>query len=483
MAFETNAGILGDPPTLLIQPVFREEDGESAKYTQMWSHPEYRKFSPGENSAATFLKLASPSKGENIIDFGCGTGRGSLMLALLGFLKVTMVDFAKNCLDQEVQDMLVTQSHALNFVEADLRKPIPANAKYGYCTDVMEHIPPEDVEVTLKNILQSAQHVFFQICTQPDHMGVLIGESLHLTVQPHDWWLAKLRDLGAIVHWAGYDEYNASFYVTAWNAATELVKLGTINVESETIEGQIRSSIARTLKSVTPHEVQDTPIMILGGGASLDNYLEDIKAKRDAGYKLITTNGSYNWALKNGLVPSAQIVVDAREFNNRFVQPAQPSCAYLIASQCHPSVFEALPAQQVWLWHSALSDTLCDILDKHYWGKNEAWYPVMGGSTVMLRAIPLLRLLGFKKMDIYGFDSCIMDGEHHAYKQEENDHTTVLSITCGDRVFQGHPWMISQAQEFLDLMQILAEEIELEIHGDGLIHYILETGAIPEIVN
>ncbi len=63
--------------------------------------PEYRVVAPGEHLAQQFLAQARPRKGASVIDFGCGTGRGALMLAVLGGLNVTMVDFARNCLDDE----------------------------------------------------------------------------------------------------------------------------------------------------------------------------------------------------------------------------------------------------------------------------------------------------------------------------------------------------------------------------------------------
>jgi hypothetical protein len=37
--------------------------------------------------------------------------------------------------------------------------------------------------------------------------------------------------------------------------------------------------------------------------------------------------------------------------------------------------------------------------------------------------------------------------------------------------------MISQAQEFLDLIKFLGSEIELEVYGDGLLAHILNVGA------
>jgi hypothetical protein len=122
-------------------------------------------------------------------------------------------------------------------------------------------------------------------------------------------------------------------------------------------------------------------------------------------------------------------------------------------------------------------EELVDYIDAIYGPRNEAWFPVLGGSTVMLRAIPLLRMLGYWRMQIYGFDSCLMDTEHHAYPQQENDEKMVVHVSIGGKVFACHPWMASQLQEFLDIMRLLADEVALVVHGNGAIAHIIATAA------
>ena len=42
---------------------------------------------------------------------------------------------------------------------------------------------------------------------------------------------------------------------------------------------------------------------------SLNRYVDEIKENRANGVRLITLNGSYNWAIAHGLTPSAQVIV------------------------------------------------------------------------------------------------------------------------------------------------------------------------------
>jgi len=85
-------------------------------------------------------------------------------------------------------------------------------------------------------------------------------------------------------------------------------------------------------------------------------------------------------------------------------------------------------------------------------------------------------MLGFKRFHLFGCDSCIEEDKHHAYEQVENDGQLVMPVNVSGKIFNCNPWMVSQAQEFIDLIKMLGDEIELEIYG-GLLHHILESGA------
>ncbi len=467
------AGTKTYPPIVAVT----SKTAEQIKYEKMWKHPEYRTISPGEQVAQTFLAHAKPLKDSTCIDFGCGTGRGGLMVSLFGNMIVTLFDFAENALDEEVKNATITQPTRIKWLQGDLTKEIPITTSYGYCTDVMEHFPPEEVDIALENMFKAANHIFFQISCQEDNCGKMVGEELHLTIQPYKWWLRKLREHGAVIHWSQEeDNGNAcQFYISSWAKKDQVNIEGDINTAQEQVMKNMRTNAKTAYQVVRPHKIQNTEIMLICGGPSLNDYTDEIIKLRAQGMPMITTNGTYNWAIENGMTPSMQLIIDARKFNKRFVRPIVDDCKYFLASQCDPETFEGLPLDRTYLWHATAGKDIHELLDELY----EIWFPCPGGSTVTLRGLCLLRMLGFHKIHVYGFDSCYREDEHHAYSQPENNYESKpIPISVGGQVFWCDAWMFSQAKEFMEQVGIFGDEIDLNVKGDGLIAHIIKTGAM-----
>jgi 3-isopropylmalate dehydratase small subunit len=469
----SNDSVIGFAPVVKVSA---ERPPEKEIYKKMWSFDQFRITAPGESCAADFLKQAKPKPGASVIDFGCGTGRGGLMLAVMGQMNVTLLDFADNCLDKDIIPMLETQKHTMRFVEADLNEELTVSAEYGFCTDVMEHVRPHRVDSVLNHILRAAQHVYFQIATADDNLGEpLIGHPLHLTVQPYDWWLQKFKERDCVIHYSKSHSNYCTFYVSAWLKGSDIVEVGELNMEQDEIRENVKFNLAQGWSQVTPHETNEVELMIVGGGPSVIGQVDEIRRLRAEGVKLITINGAYKWCIEQGLTPSALVMVDARPFNAKFSKPVIDDCKYFIASQCDPAVFDGLPKDRTLIWHTT-AEMVRDLLQEQY--KDEPWYGIPGGSTVLLRAIPMFRMLGFKRFHLFGCDSCLSDNDaHHAYEQKENDGQPAIRVNVGGKFYFAHLWMISQAQEFIDLIKFMGNEIELEIHGEGLLAGILEAGA------
>ena len=165
-------------------------DHERAKYEQVWSLPAYRKGSPGVVHTPMFASIANPKPGESVIDLGCGAGIGGERLARELGLCVTYMD--------HVHVSGVPEP----FIEQCLWHPLPNRNppwQYGYCCDVMEHIPPEYTMLVLANVIDACESVFFSISFQNDIFGKFVGEPLHLTIMPYVWWRDRLAEFGELV--------------------------------------------------------------------------------------------------------------------------------------------------------------------------------------------------------------------------------------------------------------------------------------------
>ena len=244
---------------------------EKQKYEKMWTVEDYRKVSPGELAANTFLSIAKPERDAEITDFGAGTGRGGLMLWAMGKLNVTMLDFASNCLDSDLVTATEKFPDQIRFKEHDLTEPVETVTRYGYCTDVMEHIPENDVDKVLNNILNAAQSVFFRISTTPDVMGPkYLKTHLHLTVHDYSWWAKKFIEHGCTILHSEDLGGAVDFYVTGWSS--KLPKNIKINTSEEKILSNIRENAKFPCNHIKAHMLQDVEIQILCGGPSLNDF-------------------------------------------------------------------------------------------------------------------------------------------------------------------------------------------------------------------
>lgn len=529
MSNTTNSGMVGSPPTVkidspkkkeniylhhviapgtgrmfepteqkvdIVQPSdeqileFLEENmptDEEEKYRKCWKVDEYRDNSPGADNVPHFLEWAGDiPPGSTIIDWGCGTGKASKLLYEQTDLDITMIDFAENCLDDDIRE-LAKNNPRLRFVKYDLTKKGDFFSDYGFCADVMEHIPTEDVTKVLSNILLSSKKVFFEICTAHDGFGAHpdIGETLHLTVENYFEWLQRFRDQAVIIMRSEQHKHSVSFYVNGWWEPTFRPQDMRLNVEDSVACDNLIANASLGLQHVRPHKKQDIEIMLVCGGSSALDFKDEIIEKREAGMPLVTVNGSFNMVIDWGLSPSLQCVLDSREFNKRFVQVIPgytDTTKFVLSTQCDPSLFVGLPEDRTYLWDLCGTRELVALTKEHYGEMYVDWFPCGGGSTVTLRAINLLKILGFSKVHIYGMDSCNSD-KHHAYDQPENDGAKTVSVTVGEKEFQCEGWQIYQAQDFLRTVPRLFMEIDLIVYGPGLIAALIEDAASKDAVD
>lgn len=463
-----------------IKELLKLPVNERERWLQEWEKAPTRAHCRGENYVNLLVDTLGVKEGESVIDWGCGTGRAGAILAKEHGCKVTLADFAPNCLDQEVKDAL---GENLSFVECDFSKKDSPLGKmseptdYGLCINVMEELPEEDVNIAIFNILSASKQVLFSMRT------IDMKENVYL--RTYSYWLRKFCDCGATVLRSNEHTQEAIFLVTSrpvfrWNRYL-------MNTDMGTLHDHIRINSQSGLPQVIPHQECLDKVILLAGGPSLNDFADEIAQERKNGMKLVTTNGTYKWALEHGLTPSLQVVIDAKETSARYVDPIVDNCKYIAATQVHPSLVNKLPKDRSWLFQVNTEEEYDEVIQRYYGKECVDWFPIPGGSTVTMRALCLLMALGYRNVIVYGLDSCLKDEQHHAYSQPENDIEKVVDIRVGkgtrwERNFKCHPWMASQAREFLALTQVYLKHMHLVVKGDGLIAHMIKTGAdLPEL--
>lgn len=266
----------------------------------------------------------------------------------------------------------------------------------------------------------------------------------------------------------------------------DALKPGVMNTPPAAILANVKAAIRRGHPQVWRQQPNADRVCLVAGGPSLESTFNELRDLVFAGAKLVTVNGAYQWCLDRNLKPSAQIVLDARAEMAAFVSPAVPGCRYYLASQCHPATWDAVEGRPfVGIFHSVGGDDHTDpieaVLNTYYAGN---WQGVGGGTTVTTRAIGLLRALGYLRYDLFGVDSCWLGGLHHAYAQPLNDRDRRLRVTASPsddpnhkRQFECAPWHIKQAEDVLAFIKMAGHLFQLNVHGDGLIAYLLRESA------
>jgi trans-aconitate methyltransferase len=130
---------------------------EADKYRKVWDDPSYRKVAPGMFEVERAFERMGCATGETLNDYGCGTGRATKWFQDHG-LEVLGIDHADNACEEDVPVLLDCLW--------DMTTMVP-RSDYGFCCDVMEHIPPAQVDAVLDTIARLTKVcAWFRIATR-----------------------------------------------------------------------------------------------------------------------------------------------------------------------------------------------------------------------------------------------------------------------------------------------------------------------------
>ena len=245
------------------------------------------------------------------------------------------------------------------------------------------------------------------------------------------------------------------------------------NTQQSVMVEQIKTNLNRKLPMLEEQPESDKPALLVGGGASLNDLSvqQHLQEKIAEGGVVFSLNATHDWLIEHDIIPDYHVMLDARPENKDFVHFPHKDVTYLVAAQCHPSVYEALSGHKIMQWVGWLPEYRENLTEEI---KEKDFIVVGGGGTVGLRALSLAYIFGHRTIHCYGYDSCHRDGQSHAYQQDLNERQANIDIVCAGRKFLCSRSMAKQAQDFLPLAEKLTDMgCEINVHGDGLISWIL----------
>lgn len=201
-------------------------------------------------------------------------------------------------------------------------------------------------------------------------------------------------------------------------------------VDEEGLNRNLAASLDRGLPHCTKQSERKDELAIIAGGPSLRRFLPEIL--RWPG-EIWAINGSYDWLISQGRVPDGFIGVDPLPGLAEYVKGARPETTFYISGLADPAVFDALEGFNV----------------KLFFPEQDAvtWPPglwlITGGTTAVTRAPCLARLMGFRKMTIFGADSSFeSDSDRYCYQYGTYREDSKAPVNMGIYVHGGEgPFM------------------------------------------
>lgn len=246
----------------------------------------------------------------------------------------------------------------------------------------------------------------------------------------------------------------------------------TVNTVDDILFENVRINSLRVIPWITSLAAHDGHAVLVGGGPSVADWIEEIRWRSNT-QTIFALNAASGLLSRNGITPDYQVVLDARASNVDFVGHAR---YYLFASQCDPSVFDAVE-EGASLWHQHYPDDM-PRFDSVLPSSGPEHALIGGGTTVGLSAMALAYALGFRKLHLYGYDSSYRDGLRHAYPQTDPQNIDCEVTSCG-KTFRTSLAMAQQADFFPQLSDKLIDAgCTITIRGDGLLPWISKMSAI-----
>lgn len=237
----------------------------------------------------------------------------------------------------------------------------------------------------------------------------------------------------------------------------------------ETVLANIEANCQRGLPEFQPAIcAHDGTFVVVGSGPSLAGFVDEIRAEQDKGRPICAIKGAHDYLIKQGITPDLFFSIDPRDRRNN-VQLKNEKTLYVLSSRCEPIMFDHLEGSRIMLVHCGSSP------EENRWfiGKNK--YLLGGPTTSGLRAIFMAYWSGFRKVIMFGMDSCnAPDGVTKRIDGSLTGATVEVCVVPGGRKFICNIAMAKQAEDFKNMYKAqIMPDMKIESRGDGLLTEML----------
>ena len=233
------------------------------------------------------------------------------------------------------------------------------------------------------------------------------------------------------------------------------------NTTDEMLLANIRANSSTDREWLAIQPENELTAILCGSGASLADNLDEIKRlQKDFGI-VFAMNGASKFLNDNGIIPSYQVIVDARPQTASLVDTK--AWKHLFASQVDPKCFELMP--DAILWHQEIGDITNGLPEYH-----KDYALIGGGVSVGISAMCIAYTMGFRKIKCFGYDSSHRDNESHAFRQAMNDMEPLTTIRSNGKTYLCSFTMKQQAHKFQETAKALMDAgCKIDVIGDGLL--------------
>lgn len=222
---------------------------------------------------------------------------------------------------------------------------------------------------------------------------------------------------------------------------------------------------------------------VVGSGPSIKETHKELTGD------VIAINSAISYLLDQGVVPKFGVLWDGTQIVEKFARP-HPDITYLVASRCHPDVFERLKDCKVIVWHAGGDHDIADVMSRpEVQEKLKIPQPLIcGGSAGVTRTLYLASVLGYSDIHLFGADSCYSTlGETHIRGSLVPEKDVLISLGDGSdgapaMWFRTTPEWCQQVNEYRAIYALTVSgrlsaltqgephklPITLSAHGDGL---------------